>query len=74
MMESDEKIIEELVDIDQLCKILKFKKSYVYFLTHQRKIPHYKVCGHLRFKMSDIEKWLSNHFIDFEESVKTIDF
>ena len=56
--------VEELIDLEQLCAILKVKKSYVYLLTHERKIPHYKVQGHLRFRLSEIEEWLTEQFVD----------
>ena len=61
-MSLSDKKIEELIGIDELCKILKFKKSYIYLMTHERKIPHYKIKGHLRFRLSDIEKWLDECF------------
>ena len=39
--------VEQLIDIDDLCRILKLKRSYIYLLTHGRKIPHYKLNGFL---------------------------
>ena len=66
--------IEQLIDIDDLCTILKLKRSYVYLLTHERKIPHYKLQGHLRFRLSDIEKWLEKQFVNINEEIKIVDF
>ena len=74
MVTKETKIIEELICIDDLCQILKFKKSYVYLLTHEKKIPHYKLGRHLRFKLSDIEKWLKDQLVDEQETIKLVDY
>lgn len=67
-------LIEQLINIDELCQILKLKRSYIYLLTHQKKIPHYKLGGQLRFKLSDIEKWLQDQFVDVKEEINLVDF
>ena len=72
-MKKDSRMVEELISIEELCRILKLKKSYVYLLTHQKKIPHYKINGQLRFRLSDIELWLKKHFIEDNE-INLIDF
>ena len=74
MVVKETSIVEELICIDDLCRILKLKKSYVYLLTHEKKIPHYKLGRQLRFKLSDIEKWVGEHFVDSEEPIKLVDF
>ena len=56
--------IEDLINLEQLCAILKFKKSYVYLMTHEKRIPHYKVQGHLRFRLSEIEDWLKKQSVE----------
>ena len=53
---------EDLISVDDVCHALGLKKSYVYMLTHERRIPHYKVNGHLRFRLSDIEQWLKRNY------------
>ena len=73
-MTSSNDIIEELIGIDDLCRILKLKKSYVYLLTHEKKIPHYKLNGHLRFRLSEIEEWLKRQFVNVKEMNKVVDF
>jgi excisionase family DNA binding protein len=71
----NEKInVEELICIDDLCRILKIKKSYVYLLTHEKKIPHYKLKGHIRFRLSDIEEWLKHQHIDVKNDRNLVDF
>ena len=64
---------EQLVSIDELCQILKLKKSYIYLLTHQRKIPHYKLGAQLRFKLSEIDDWLTKQFVDVREDINLVD-
>jgi excisionase family DNA binding protein len=72
-MEGSPIIFENMIGIEELCQILQLKRSYIYLLTHQRQIPHYKVKGHLRFRLSEIEEWLSRHSVE-EKDVKNIDF
>ena len=74
MKNSQSENVEKFLGVDDLCRILQLKKSYVYLLTHEKKIPHYKINGHLRFRISDIEEWLKNRFIGAEENVKNIEF
>lgn len=73
-MTSSNDIIEELIGIDDLCRILKLKRSYVYLLTHEKKIPHYKFNGHLRFRLSDIDEWIQKHYVKIQEDHKIVDF
>jgi len=73
-MTSSNDIIEKLIGIDDLCRILKLKRSYVYLLTHEKKIPHYKLNGHLRFRLSEIEEWLKRQFVNVKEMNKVVDF
>ena len=52
--------LERLLTVQDISSLLRVPKSYVYWLTHQKKIPHIKVMGHLRFRKSDIDDWLSD--------------
>ena len=47
-----------LLTTQEVCELLKISKGYLYWLTHQKKIPHIKMMGHLRFRHSDIDNWL----------------
>ncbi|MBN1995969.1 helix-turn-helix domain-containing protein [candidate division KSB1 bacterium] len=67
-MKNPDFMTEGLIDIRELCRILKFKDSYIYHLTHEKKIPYYKVNGHLRFRLSDIEEWLRSQFVKVEHN------
>ncbi len=50
--------IDELLTVQEVCELLKVSKAYIYWLTHQRKIPYIKMHGHLRFRQSAIDGWL----------------
>ena len=47
-----------LLTTQEVCELLKISKGYLYWLTHQKKIPHIKMMGHLRFRESAIDNWL----------------
>jgi excisionase family DNA binding protein len=49
---------DKLLTVQEICNLLKVPKTYIYSLTHQRKIPHIKMQGQLRFWRSDIDEWL----------------
>ena len=50
--------IDRLLTVQEISELLKVPKSYVYWLTHQKKIPHLKIQGHLRFRRAHIDEWL----------------
>ena len=66
--------IDRLLTIQEISELLKVPKSYVYWLTHQKKIPHLKIQGHLRFRQSYIEEWLNSQEVsddvDIQEEVR----
>ena len=51
--------MEELLTADDVCRWLRIRKSKLYALTHERRLPFYKVGNHLRFRRCEIEEWLS---------------
>ena len=52
--------LEPLLTLSEVCDLLKVPKSYIYWLTHAKKIPFIKLGGHLRFRESEIEAWLKS--------------
>ena len=52
--------LDRLLTVQEICELLRVRKSYVYWLTYQKKIPHIKMQGHLRFRQSAIGKWLNS--------------
>jgi excisionase family DNA binding protein len=50
--------------IEQVASLLGVPKSFIYRRTargHGDPIPHYRLGGHLRFRLDDIETWIENH-------------
>ena len=56
--------------VQDICELLKVPKSYVYWLTHSKRIPHFKINGHLRFRQSHIEKWLESQEVRGNVSIQ----
>ena len=50
--------MEKLLTLKELSEILKVPKGTIYSWTHMQFIPHYKLGHSLRFRPSEIEKWL----------------
>ena len=50
---------DKSLPFQEASEYLNISKSYLYKLTHSRRIPHYKPNGKmLYFKRSDLEAWL----------------
>ena len=50
--------------IQQVAEIIGVPKSFIYRRTargHGDPIPHYRLGGHLRFKLDDVEEWIERH-------------
>jgi excisionase family DNA binding protein len=58
------------LNIEQVADLLGVPKSFIYRRTargHGDPIPHYRLGGHLRFKLDDIEEWIEGHRYEPEE-------
>lgn len=61
---------KELLTFDEAVLILGFSKSYLYKLTCNRQIPHYKPCGKtIFFKRSELMKWVENGRVPTQDEV-----
>jgi excisionase family DNA binding protein len=52
------------INIEQVAEIMGVPKSFIYRRTargHDDPIPHYRLGGHLRFKLDDVEEWIERH-------------
>ena len=70
---STEEKYDRLLTIQEVCELLNVRKTYVYWLTHRKKIPHIKLQGHLRFRQSAIDEWVRTQEIrnaDTEEEIQ----
>lgn len=50
-----------LLNIDEVCKLLNVKKSWVRTAVHKKKIPYIKVNHLIRFDKNSIEKWIGGN-------------
>ena len=49
--------MEQLLNLEDVCAYLKVKPATVYKMVRERRIPHIKNGGLLRFKRSALETW-----------------
>ena len=50
--------MEKLLTIKQICEILQLSRSTVYEWVHIGFIPYYKFSNTLRFRESEVDRWL----------------
>jgi len=50
--------MEQLLTIEEVSRLLKVKKSTIYHWTSAGFVPHTKVGRFIRFRTSEIERWL----------------
>ena len=50
--------LDRLLTVQEICDLLQVPKTYIYWLTHTKRIPFIKMQGHLRFRQSEIDEWL----------------
>lgn len=51
--------MERLLSPAELAKLTGLKVSYLYHLTHYKRIPFLKLGSTVKFKISEVEKWLA---------------
>lgn len=51
---------DDFMNIEEASSFLGFTKSSIYGMTHERKIPHFKVGKRLYFKKADIVNWITS--------------
>lgn len=62
----------ELLTFDDAVYMLGFSKSYLYKLTSQRQIPHYKPIGKtIYFKRSELMQWIESSRVLTDEEILT---
>ena len=50
--------MEELLTVDDLSKVLKVSRVWIYKLVSERRIPFYHVEKCVRFSPSEVNEWL----------------
>lgn len=61
---------KEVLTSDEAARYLGVSKSYLYKLTMQQKIPHYKPMGKLcYFNRAELEQWLQSNRVSTEAEI-----
>jgi len=61
---------KDFLNINEACKYLDLSKSYLYKLTHLRKIPHYKPGKKIYFKKEDVDNYIFRNRIKTESEIQ----
>ena len=61
---------ERYVTIGEVMELLSISRSTIYQWTSEQFIPHYKIKGHLRFKLSEIENWMKRRKVRGRDTYK----
>ena len=62
--------MNKLLTPDEMAEYIGVKKSTIYQWTHIGYIPHIKMGKFVRFKLSQIDKWLESHSTDGRKTRK----
>lgn len=57
-------INDNLITPEEVASILRMSKSSIYRIIEKRQIPFYKISGSLRFRKSDIDKYIDDALIN----------
>jgi excisionase family DNA binding protein len=57
------------LDMDEAVEYTKIKKSYLYRLTSESKIPHYKRGNKLYFDRTELDSWMKQHPVKTEDEI-----
>ena len=52
--------MEEFLTVQEMAKILRLSKVYVYKLVRLKQIPYYHIHKAVRFHPEEIQKWLAS--------------
>lgn len=54
--------LKPILTVDEVSRYLDLSPDYIYKMTHNREIPHYKPSGKkLYFKREEIDEWVLRH-------------
>lgn len=56
--------MDKLLTVEEIAEYLSLKPSTIYQWTHQGFIPHLKLGNRVRFKVSQIERWLESRTVN----------
>ena len=53
--------MKEFLTTDELSEYLNLKRSTVYSMAESGELPHYKIGRLIRFRKSDVDRWIEDH-------------
>lgn len=63
--------VKSILSFEEACEFLNFSKSYLYKLTSQCLIPHYKPSGKMvYFERVELENWLRQNPVKTKEQIE----
>ncbi len=62
--------VEKLLTAKQLSELLQVRPATVYLWTHTEFIPHYKLGKSVRFRESDVLKWIEQRKSNGRKTLK----
>lgn len=60
---------KEVLTIDEAVLLTGFNKGYLYKLTSEKKIPHYKCGRELRFDRAELIAWMKSDRVKTQEEI-----
>lgn len=72
MLESQrqEKPAKAVMSAEEVAKYTGYAKKYLYKLTGEKQIPHYKRGGKVLFIKEEIDQWLQEHKVSSENEIQ----
>ena len=62
--------MEKLLGINEVSDIMGVKINTLYSWVHQNKIPHLKIGRLVKFRQSDLERWLEGKTIQVRKNLE----
>jgi len=61
---------KRFVGVSELSEYLSVKENTIYSWVNQRKIPHIKINGLVRFDLNRIDEWINERAIELNKFIK----
>lgn len=69
---ADRSPCDRWLTVEDVCKLLQVKPSWVYRHTSRGQMPHHKVGNLLRFQRAELDAWLAEHHIAVRRPASTV--
>ncbi len=64
---------DRYLTVDEACALLGLRsRQALYAMTHDKAIPHYKVGGRLRLKLSELHEWMRGYKVPASQTADDI--